>query len=145
MMTRAVIRHIRNEIVYEWTSRQVKIWLIAKDTMTHWTYVFSHPGLYYWAEKTSLLPGFSRGSEREKTLFFVFSSAYFFSFFMWLKGNVTSCLLYMLTWMNLSQFKVLSDYFAINGRCRAPALTFLSIPLHFCLLEKTDIKMIYIT
>ena len=97
---------------------QDKTWLIENDTMTQQTYFFSHPGLHYWAEKISLLSGFSRGSESEKNT--SLSSLLISSHFsMCLKGKATSCLLYMLTWMNLSQFnKVLSDYFAKNGRCR---------------------------
>lgn len=97
---------------------QGKIWLIGNDTMTKQTYIFSHSGLHYWAEKISLLPGFSRGNESEKNS--SLSSQLISSHFcMYLKAKATSCLLYMLTWMNLSQFnKVLSDYFAKNGRCR---------------------------
>lgn len=97
---------------------QDKIWLIENDTMTQQTYFFSHPGLHYWAEKISLLSEFSRGSESEKNT--SLSSLLISSHFcMCLKGKAMSCLLYMLTWMNLSQFnKVLSDYFAKNGRCR---------------------------
>ena len=97
---------------------QDNIWLIRNDTMTQQTYFFSHPGLHYWAENISLLPGFSRGSESGKntSLSPLLSSSHFC---MCLKGKATSFLLYMLTWMNLSQFnKVLSDYFDKNGRCR---------------------------
>ena len=64
---------------------QDKIWLTRNDTMTQQTYFFSHPCLHYWAEKISLLPGFSRGSEWKKH-FFV-SSAYFFSFLYVSKGE----------------------------------------------------------
>lgn len=67
--------------------------------------------------------------------------------YSWFEGNVTSCILYMLTWMNLSQFKVLSDCLlqTVGTEKMSPALTFLPTLVNFYLLEKIDTKIIATT
>lgn len=67
--------------------------------------------------------------------------------YSWFEGNVTSCILYMLTWMNLSQFKVLSDCLlqTVGTEKMSPALTLLPTLVNFYLLEKIDTKIIATT